>query len=141
MNWMNALGCNHWGVLHSKKGKVTCSGDDPVSLHILKDVLGNWPTVNMQKHDFYAWVRFLDAVLQSLVLEAGAQALNCDQSLYNLKDAEALNKLQFNSLCTQVVEIFLMPSPSCLEATGAKSLPGQTVAGHAILLLCNLMSF
>jgi hypothetical protein len=53
MNKMISTGRNTWGGTNK----------DGVSLLTLRDVLPNRENINLEKHDFYAWLRFLDVVL------------------------------------------------------------------------------
>ena len=49
-------------------------------------------------------------------------------------------KEQLAELVTKIVGRFLMPSVSLLETRGVKNFKGNTVLGHAIILMHHLMT-
>jgi len=76
MNKMQNIGRNMWGT----------TDRDDVSLLTLRDLLPNRSNVNLHKHDFYAWLRFLDAVLRSLTITAAmATTISARQRISQLK--------------------------------------------------------
>ena len=51
-----------------------------------------------------------------------------------------LSEGQFHDLCTKIVNTFVLPSLDALEADGIKTAMGNTVSGHAVLLMFDLMT-
>jgi len=128
MNKMQNIGRNMWGTMDQ----------DDVSLLTLRDLLPNRSNVNLHKHDFYAWLRFLDAFLWSLTITAAMATTNISKTADFAAQAESEDG--FRSLCTRIVDTFLIPSVDCLEADGIKTVEGNTVSGHAILMMFDLMT-
>ncbi|KAJ7626744.1 hypothetical protein B0H17DRAFT_1188009 [Mycena rosella] len=128
MNQIQSMGKNAWG-----------SGTaDLVGLSTLLSKLPNRKNINLRKIDFYAWLRFMDAVLHALVLRAVMVVLNVSppQGLEKLH----LSASAFETLCNKIVAQFLLPSIDCLEAEEVKTLPGSTESGNAVLLMHDLMT-
>jgi hypothetical protein len=109
MNKIQNMGKNAWG------------GDskDSVGLKTLRDVLPNRSGINTIKIDFYGWLRFMDAVLHSLVMKAAMTLLKIT-SVKDL-DAQAMDLDDFLALCTKLTHSFLLPSMDRLEAEGTKT--------------------
>jgi hypothetical protein len=128
MNKMQNIGRNMWGT----------KDRDDVSLLTLRDLLPNRSNINLHKHDFYAWLRFLDAILRSLAIIAAMAALNITKTTEF--DAQAVSEDEFMSLCTRIVDTYVIPSPDRLEADGIKTVEGDTVSGHAVLMMFDLMT-
>ncbi|KAG6819049.1 hypothetical protein H0H93_015957 [Arthromyces matolae] len=130
MNFIHAIGQNAWGSTEST---------NPVSLLCLRDILPNrQDLINLRKLDFYAWLRFLDAVQHGLVIKAAMSILQISSAEIFLQKIKTYNDLV--QLATQVVDSFLLPSVDRLEATKVKSLKGNTQCGHAVLLMHDLMT-
>jgi hypothetical protein len=53
---------------------------------------------------------------------------------------KGLSKSQFLNLCTKIVDTYIFPSIDALEADKTKTLAGNTVSGHAVLLAFDLMT-
>ncbi|KDQ54017.1 hypothetical protein JAAARDRAFT_49395 [Jaapia argillacea MUCL 33604] len=128
LNFLQAAGKNFWGG----------SNQDDASLLTLRDLLPNRNDINIHKFDFYGWLRFLDVVLRSLVVQVATRVLN-------LPSPDKLSKQKqtpdfFTQICQTVVDSFIMPSPGRLEADGVKTLRGNTQCGHAVLLIHDLMT-
>ncbi|KAJ7667161.1 hypothetical protein B0H17DRAFT_1162454 [Mycena rosella] len=83
------------------------------------------PNINLWKIDFYAWLRFMDAVLFMVVLN-----VSTPQGLEKLH----LSALAFETLCNEIVAQFLLPSIDCLEAEEVKTLPGMLLM-HDLMTL------
>ncbi|KAK7021001.1 hypothetical protein R3P38DRAFT_3318279 [Favolaschia claudopus] len=128
LNQIQNMGKNTWGA----------SGKDPVSLSTLLAKLPNTTALNLRKVDFYAWLRFFDVVLRSLVLRAAMVVLRCStvQDFHKIQ----LSQDGYKSLCIQVVTQFLLPSIDRLESEGTKLLPASTESGNAVLLMHDLMT-
>lgn len=128
LNFIQNVSRNYWGT--------TNKADN--SLLTLRDRLPNRADVNCRKFDFYAWLRFLDATLRSLVLAAALQKLHLPNTtgLAQL----SLDHTTFIQTCTTIVDSCLMPSIGRLEADGVKVVKGATVSGHTVLLMHDLMS-
>ena len=111
---------------------------DSVGLKTLRDVLPNRSGINTTKIDFYGWLRFMDAVLHSLVMKAAMTLLK----ITSVKDlnAQAMDLGDFLALCTKLTHSFLLPSMDRLEAEGTKTVEGHTESGHAVLLMHDLMT-
>ncbi|KAJ7506208.1 hypothetical protein B0H11DRAFT_2169972 [Mycena galericulata] len=117
LNFIENVGKNYWG-----------DSDDSIGLISMRNVLPNRQEINLRKVDFYAWLRFLDAVLRSLIVRAAMLAKH------------KLNFEEFQRLCTSIADTFLLPSIDRLEADGIKKIRGSTVSGHAVLLTHDLMT-
>src|SRR6202042_1061186 len=85
-----------------------------------------------------AWLRFLDIVLHSLIIVAAMRALGITSP--SALGTQTLTAGEFWPLCSKIVDNNLMPSIDRLEADGVKMLEGNTVSGHAILLMFDLMT-
>lgn len=129
MNKMQNFSRNSWGTANAK---------DDVSLLTLRDLLPNRSNVNLHKHDFYAWLRFLDVVLRALVITAAMVVL--DVTSTSALPSLNLSEDEFHSLCKNIVDRNFTPSIDALEADGIKTLAGETVCGHAALMLFDLMT-
>lgn len=128
MNKMQNIGRNMWGG----------SDRDDVSLQTLRDLLPHRSDVNLQKHDYYAWLRFLDTVLRSLVISAAVAMLDLPGSSELAK--QKLSEPEFMGLCRRIVDMYLLPSTDALEEDGIKTVKGNTVSGHAVLMMFDLMT-
>ncbi|KAJ7356531.1 hypothetical protein DFH08DRAFT_688215 [Mycena albidolilacea] len=128
LNQIQNIGKNTWGGANK----------DQVSLVTLLEKLPNRKNINLRKIDFYAWLRFFDAVLRALVLRAAMVIL--DVSSPAQLNQHTLSKRDFAALCPQIVSQFLLPSVDRLEAEGVKILPGSTESGNAVLLMHDLMT-
>ncbi|KAJ7853028.1 hypothetical protein B0H14DRAFT_2580598 [Mycena olivaceomarginata] len=117
LNFVENMGKNYWG-----------DSDDSIGLLTMRNTLPNREEINLRKVDFYGWLRFLDAVLCSLIVRAAMVSLN-------IGSIAQLEKHKINSPDT-----FLLPSVDRLEADGIKKLRGNTVSGHAVLLTHDLMT-
>ncbi|KAH9934210.1 uncharacterized protein B0H18DRAFT_1207744 [Fomitopsis serialis] len=127
-NFIQACAKNLWGG----------ENRDTTSLQTLRDLLRNRSEINIQKFDFYAWLRFLDCVLRALVISAAVSTLV-------LKDTTELSSqrptaAEFRTMCETIVDTYVMSSPDCLEADGIKSVKGNTTSGHAALTMFDLMT-
>ncbi|KZT65123.1 hypothetical protein DAEQUDRAFT_807422 [Daedalea quercina L-15889] len=127
-NFIQACAKNLWGGANK----------DAVSLQMLRDMLPNRSNINIHKFDFYAWLRFLDCVLRSLVITAAISALHINDP----KDISShkLSADDFRRMCNHIVDTYVMSSPDRLEADGIKTLQGNTLSGHAVLAMFNLMT-
>ncbi|KAJ7156078.1 hypothetical protein C8R43DRAFT_1096270 [Mycena crocata] len=128
MNKIQNVGKNAWGGANK----------DAVSLVTLLEKLPNRNNINLRKIDFYAWLRFLDVVLRALVLRAAIVELD-------LSSPTQLQKCNipaqhFKTLCSRIVQRFLLPSVDRLEAEDIKTIPGSTESGNAVLLMHDLMT-
>ncbi|KAF7968891.1 hypothetical protein HWV62_28926 [Athelia sp. TMB] len=129
MNIMQDFGRNSWGSADSK---------DDISLSTLRDLLPNRTNVNMQKHDYYGWLRFLDVILRALVVTSAMSWTQIiEPSQFNTLN---LSRDSFMLLCANMVDSHILPSPDRLEADGVKTLEGETVCGHAVLTAHDLMT-
>lgn len=130
LNMVQNFGRVYWG---------TTDATDPLSFQTLRDELPNRAGINTRKYDFYAWLRFLNVILRSLAVSAALAHLNC-----KLEDLEDISRhwepSRFQELCETIVDNYLLPGIGGLEADGVKSVPGNTVSGHAVLLLHDLMT-
>lgn len=129
LNFIHAAGGNFWG----SEGR-----SDAVSLITLRNVLPNRTEINLQKVDYYGWLRFLDVILNGL-------AVTATMTILGVERAEALSTTlltaeDLQSVATKIVDQFLLLSVDRLEASGAKSLQGSTQSGHAVLLMHDLMT-
>lgn len=130
LNFIEALSKNAWGSTGST---------DPVSLVTLRDILPNRHlTINPKRIDYYGWLRFLDVILRSLVIQAAL--ITTRGKTPDDIPARILTANGLQDLATRIVDRYLIPSPVRLEATGVKILPGNTVCGHAMLLMRDLMT-
>ncbi|KAF8178739.1 hypothetical protein BJ912DRAFT_1033225 [Pholiota molesta] len=129
LNFIEAEGKNAWG---------TSAAADSVSLSTLRDCLPNRSNINLQKVDYYAWLRFLDVILRSLTIQAAIQTLNISSAEDIPQHVSDYNSLE--RLSAKIVDNYTLPSPTRLEALGQKKLPGNTICGHAIILKHNLMT-
>lgn len=127
LNFIQACAKNFWGG--SKR--------DAVSLQTLRDVLPNRSDINIQKFDFYAWLRFLDCTLRSLVVAAAVSILGLDNA--EQLASKRVTENGFHTLCETIVDRY-MASPDSLEFDGVKELKGCTVAGHAAMSMFALMT-
>ena len=130
MNQIHNIVRNSWGG----------AAKDDVSLITMRDILPNRGNLNTRKIDFYAWLRFLDVTLHALVTTAVTTHLGCESADRISRSAFSFDFDHFWSLCTTVVDHFVLPSPEYLEMDGTKTLKGSTVSGHAVLLLHDLMT-
>ncbi|KAK7055762.1 hypothetical protein R3P38DRAFT_2498651 [Favolaschia claudopus] len=128
LNFIENVGKNYWG-----------DSEDSIGLAALRSVLPNREEINLRKFDFYAWLRFLDVILRSLIMRASMVALNIP-SVAVLAKHKILNFTAFQELCTTIADTFLLPSVDRLEADGIKKLRGNTVSGNAVLLTHDLMT-
>ena len=119
LNFIQACARNFWGG--SKR--------DAVSLQTLRDILPNRSDINIQKFDFYAWLRFLECTLRSLVITAAVSILAVDG--VDQLASQSLTEDDFQRLCAAIVDRY-MTSSDALEHGGVKVLKGHTVAGHAM---------
>ncbi|KAF6745044.1 hypothetical protein DFP72DRAFT_824883 [Ephemerocybe angulata] len=133
MNFIAAFAGNSWG---------TEGSTDAVSLSTLHKLLPNRGDVNPRKINYYAWLRFLDVVLQALVLKAAMTSTkkSTPEALAAYLKESDESRLKLSQVAMQVVDSFLIPSPDRLEDSGVKSLKGETESGHAILLFHDIMT-
>ncbi|KAG2740620.1 hypothetical protein P692DRAFT_20851336 [Suillus brevipes Sb2] len=93
------------------------SGDnDAVSLLSLRDVLPNRNEITARKIDFYAWLRFIDMILHALVISAACHTLQIT----------SINEFTSNDIT--------------YNPDGVKKTLCDSVSGHAVLLLHDLMT-
>ncbi|KAK7025885.1 hypothetical protein R3P38DRAFT_3316432 [Favolaschia claudopus] len=85
----------------------------------------------------YAWLRFFDVVLWSLVPQATMVILNVS-SIQDLQKT-TLSIDGFKFVCREAVNRFLVPSIALLEAEDIKLISG-TESGNAVLHMHNLMT-
>ena len=128
MNKIQNIGKNAWGG----------DSSDSVGLKALRDTLPNRSDINPKKIDFYGWLRFMDAVLHSLVMKAAMTELKIASA--KELDSHSLAYNDFVTLCSKIVDTFVLPSIDRLEAEGIKTLEGHTESGHAVLLMHDLMT-
>ncbi|KAJ6536865.1 hypothetical protein B0H19DRAFT_962392 [Mycena capillaripes] len=128
LNFIENIGKNYWG-----------DSEDLVGLATLRNTLPNRDGINLRKVDFYAWLRFLDAVLCSLIVRASMVSLGL-QSMAQLAKHKILNFPAFQRLCASIADKFLLPSVDRLEADGIKKMRGSTASGTAVLLTHDLMT-
>lgn len=129
LNFIEALSRNSWG----SSGAV-----DSTCLLTLRDLLPNrQSTVNPKKIDYYAWLRFLDAILRSLVIQAALTLLEIEPNGFQ---QTITNIDQLQSLAEKIVDGYVLPSPTRLEALNTKTLKGDTKSGHAVTLMRDLMT-
>jgi hypothetical protein len=128
LNFIENVGKNYWG-----------NAGDLVGLMKLRNTLPNREGINLRKVDFYAWLRFLDTVLSSLIVRAAMQCLGltCAAELANYKPTDYA---AFEKLCTSIADIYLLPPVDRLEAEGIKTKRGNTASGNAVLLCHDLMT-
>lgn len=129
LNFIINVGKNLWGE----------SSNDPTSLCLLCNLLPNRSKINLRKIDFYAWLRFLDAILRALVVTAAITIQQSD-SLLSLSQASMMTGAQLRALSLQIVDNYLIPPPDQLEEEGIKVIQGETYSGHAILVMHDLMT-
>ncbi|KAJ7689904.1 hypothetical protein B0H17DRAFT_1160054 [Mycena rosella] len=79
MNQVQSMGKNAWGA----------GTTDPVGLSTLLAKLPNRKNINLRSIDFYAWLRFMDAILRELMLRAAMVLLPSMDCL----EAEEVKKL------------------------------------------------
>lgn len=128
LNFIQNVARNYWGQEEK----------EDIGLAMLRSSLPNRNEVNPKKIDFYAWLRFLDAVLRSLVITAVTVNLKL-QDPADIDTAD-MDLSTFMGICTGAVDSYLMPSVSRLEADQVKTTPGPTVSSHAVLLMHDLMT-
>ncbi|KAF8225199.1 hypothetical protein L208DRAFT_1119482, partial [Tricholoma matsutake] len=128
MSMVQVIGKNFWGS----------SNADSVSLLTLLKALPNHGDINLQKINCYAWLCFLNVILRALVIKATISELNLT-SPANL-DNSRLPLNQFIQMCKKFAENFVLPSVDRLEADGIKTLHGNTVSLHAVLLMHDIMT-
>ncbi|KAK7015673.1 hypothetical protein R3P38DRAFT_3321577 [Favolaschia claudopus] len=128
-NFIENVGKNYWG-----------DSEDLVGLASLRKILPNREETNLRKFNFYAWLRFLDVILRSLIVRASMVALNIT-SVAVLAKHKFSNFAALRALCTTIADTFLLPSVDRLEADGIKKIRGNTISGNAVLLTHDLMTF
>ena len=117
------------------------SKPDAISLFTLRDILPNRSYLNARNIDFYAWLRSLDVILQALVITASSVVLQCGSTEDDItRQTAAHTYTDFWSLCTSIVDRFLLPDSGYLEASGVQTVAGETVSSHAVLLAHALMT-
>ncbi len=117
------------------------SNNDAVSLHTLRNHLPNREGLNLNKVDFYAWLRFLDVVLRALTITACLVVLDVPDTGSSLKTAvEHFTPSEFHALCIDIADQFFLASPNSLEAQSVKRISGDTVNGHAVSLAHSLVT-
>ena len=122
LNYVQAIGKEFWG---------TTSAADPLSFANIKEQLPNRDDINLRHVDYYAWLRFLDVILRSLVLSASA---NIPSSVSSTSSTEHVLTHAAN-----IVDQFFAQSPNRLEATKVKTLKGNTVSANGMALFYILM--
>lgn len=131
LNMIQNFGRVYWGKANAS---------DALSLQAICAHLPNRSEINTRKYDFYAWLRFLNVILRSLVVTAATAVLNCD----TIKDASDQTQFweytHFEKLCEKVVDQFLHASLDGLEDTGVKPKKGSTLSGHGALLFHDIMT-
>lgn len=130
MNFIAAVAGNAWG----KPG--VC---DAVSLMTLQKLLPNRTEVNPKKINYYAWLRFLHAIFQALVLKAAMVVMKSASFSDFCTDLRS-DSSQLETLATRVVDQFVIPPTSRLEDEGIKLVKGESETGHAMQLLHDLMT-
>lgn len=116
---------------------------DPSDLGVLHGLLPHLARVKSQKIDFYAWIRFLEVVLASLVFAAGDVALQAKSSSFE-QLAEHLSKRvqspkQLLELAGQIVDGFMTGSINRMEAERRKKVKGDSHVGHAVIMLQSII--
>ncbi|KAJ3567632.1 hypothetical protein NP233_g6233 [Leucocoprinus birnbaumii] len=135
LNFIHAIGGTWWAGKDGIKGLI--------SLATLLDNLPNRSEINLRKVDYYAWQRFLDTILRALIVKAFMSALNILDTKELASDLiiqSIPTPSHLSDIATQIVDRFLVPSLSWLEADGVKTIPGSTESGNAVLLMHDLMS-
>jgi hypothetical protein len=129
LNFISAIADNYWG------DKTT----NTESLSAFHHTLPNRTEINPKKIDYYAWIRFLEVVLSSLVLKAALVVVGVSE-LHNLKSVFLRDPHLLKDVAAKVVETYVLPSPGRLEALRIKPIKGHTMSGHAVLLMHDLMT-
>jgi hypothetical protein len=128
MNKMISTGKNMWGT----------AAPNDVSLLAFRNALPNRTNVNMQKHDFYAWLRFLDTVLRGLVVTSALVAMGISRDELEGRAAR-MEVTDFMALAKQIVDRNVLPSIDTLEELGIKTTAGSTRCGNAVLMMFDLI--
>jgi hypothetical protein len=127
MNKMQNIGKNAWG-----------DSGDTIGFKTFYDILPNRSGINTTKINFYGWLRFMDAVLCSLIMKAAMTDLRITATM--ALDTHTLTSDNLVALCGRLVDSFLLPPIDRLEAEGKKPVEGHTESGHAVLLIHDLMT-
>ncbi len=130
LNMIQNFGRVHWGQT---------GATDALSLQTLRAQLPNRTNINTRKYDFYAWLRFLNVVLRSLLVSAALAELDCGANHVSEK-VQDWSFEQFEELCRRVVDKDLLPSEDRLEADGVKKVHGPSQSLHGVLLVHDLMT-
>ncbi|KIO25434.1 hypothetical protein M407DRAFT_75768 [Tulasnella calospora MUT 4182] len=109
---------------------------DPTDLGVLHQLLDHRTRVKHGKIEFYAWLRFLEAIFSGMAISAvGALLPNCTsvEDLSNTLGARIKTREDLEKLAMDAVDRYLMPSVDRLEATDVKTVEGDSVVGHAVI--------
>lgn len=129
LNFIQAIAGNYWGQE---------AHQSPITLSTFRKILPNRADINNRKFDYYGWLRFLDVILRSLVIQATLQVSKTET--YTTLGTQIPTYQQLVRLATSVVDRCLLPSTDRLEADGIKTLKGNTHCGNAVLLMHDLMT-
>ncbi|KAF8998376.1 hypothetical protein BDQ17DRAFT_1391746 [Cyathus striatus] len=129
MNFISAIAGNYWG---------SSGNTDAISLSTLHKLFPNQIEINPCKINYYAWLRFLNVILQALVLKAAIHVTNTSD-LNGLASYIQLDTNHLSKIATVIVEDFCN-SPDCLEGMEVKTLLGGTVNGHTVLLFHDILT-
>ncbi len=130
LNMIQNFGRVYWGTTEST---------DALSLQTLRSELPNRANINTRKYDYYAWLRFLEVILRSLTVTAALSELHCGLDDVS-RVTDCWTPAQFSQLCESIVDKYLVPSVDALEDDGVKTRAGDTVSGHGVRLLHDLMT-
>lgn len=111
LNMIRCIGGNSWGG---------ANGKDAMSLMTLRDLLPNYTEINTRSVDFYAWLRFLDIVLRSMVIRAACVTSNCDTVEDLARKVSPLSPTAFMDLATTIADTYVLQSIDRLEDIGLK---------------------
>ncbi|KAF8995684.1 hypothetical protein BDQ17DRAFT_1392177 [Cyathus striatus] len=125
MNYISALSRNFWG----SDGSL-----DPVSLSTFHKLLPNCAEVNSHKINYYAWMRFLDVILQGLALSA-SMAVTKTSSLNALESIIQSDSKLLAKIAAAVVDNLLVQPLDRLEDLSIKKISGET-RGHPTFFKC-----
>ncbi|KAJ8080879.1 hypothetical protein PM082_017714 [Marasmius tenuissimus] len=130
MNMIKTIGKNVWGT------KTT--GNLALSSILELPYFENYKAVNIQKHNYCAWLQFLDVVRHSLVLAAVA----VESKLSDIKELNDfdISQQSFGQLCDHIAHKYIVAAPTALEADGIKTKLRDSLCGNAVLLSFDLMS-
>jgi hypothetical protein len=130
LNFIQAVGGTFWG---------STSADDPLSLVNLRDLLPNRQEIQLRSVNYYAFLRFFDAIFRALILRASIvlRGFSSSKDLTTNPHTTSDELLQHSKT---IVDSFIIQPPNRLEATGVKTLEGNTISSNAVLLMHSIAS-